>query len=104
MSSTYVLVVPVITAVIIGAVVIGLAAWVAYGMWRKSRAQYKLSSDDFRQMVQYAQDADDVVCRIIEQIDRSPATATVLLPEYLQRDIYLSHSQFRELRTMKGIK
>lgn len=104
MSSSYVLVVPIIAAVIISAIIIGLAAWVAYGMWRKSRAAYQLASAEYHQMTRYAQDTDNMVCKVIEQIERSPATADTLLPSDVQRDIYQSHAQFRELRTMKGIK
>ncbi len=104
MSSSRVLIVPIIAALLIGAVIVILALWVAYGAWRRNRAQYLLASEKYEQMAKYARDTDDLVCSLINEIEAAPATADTLLSKDVQQGVYSAHSQFRELRSMKGIK
>lgn len=104
MSSSHVLIVPLIAIGIIGLIVIIIALAVAGTKMHLIRTQDKLLSAQYRATVSHAAKTDDLMCSLIVEIEHSPATADTLLGTAIQQDIYDAHSRYAELgTTRKGI-
>jgi len=103
-SSTHVLLVPIIACVVAGGIILALAFWVALAKMALIRAQDRVVSRVYRDAMDHARKTDDMVNQVIQAIEVAPATADVLLSESVQQEIYDAHSRYRELGTSrKGI-
>lgn len=104
MSSSHVLIVPLIAIGIIAVIVIIIALVVAGGRMRVANAQRRLLSRQYQETISHARKTDDLVCELIGEIEHSPATADTLLAPAVQQEIYDAHSRYVELGTArKGI-
>lgn len=104
MSSTHVLLVPIIACVVVGGIILALALWVAVAKMALTRSQRRVSDAAYTRTIWHAQQADDLVCKLILAIEKSSSTADVLLGPELEQEIYDAHSRYVELGTArKGI-
>lgn len=105
MSSTHVLIVPVIACAIAGGIIVSLAIWVALAKRQLIRAQDRAVSRAYTDMARHSELNDDLMCSLIQAIESAPATADTLLPVTVQQEIYDAHTRYRELgTTRKGIE
>jgi hypothetical protein len=104
MSSSHVLIVPLIAIGIIGLIVVIIALVVAGTKMHLIRTQDRLLGHQYQEMVSHARKTDDLMCSLIGEIEHSPATADTLLAPEMQQEIYDAHSRYVELgTTRKGI-
>ena len=105
MSSSHVLIVPIIAAVVVACVILSLAAWVAVGKMMLIRHQDHLASHTDQAHISHERRTDDLVSELIIAIENAPATADTLLSKDVQQQIYDAHSRYQELGAhMKGIR
>jgi hypothetical protein len=104
MSSTHVLIVPIIACALVGGIITGLAIWVTIAKMALIRTQDRVASRVYTDAMDHARKTDDLVCELIGEIEHAPATADTLFPVSVQQEIYDAHSRYQELGTArKGI-
>jgi hypothetical protein len=96
MSSSHVLLVPVIAAVVLVGGLLSLAAWLTVGHRKLIRAQTLAVSAPIRRLRHHARSTDDAVCALITDLDRIPATKD-LLPDSTLQAIYNAHDEYTQI-------
>lgn len=96
MSSSHVLVVPIIACAIVGGIIIMIALAIGLKRWQFYRKAAFAESEPIRELRQYASRTDDAICTLISDLERIPATKS-LLPDPTVEAIYEAHREYNRV-------
>jgi hypothetical protein len=101
MSSSYVLVVPIIAAVVVGVIIVALAVAFAVPAIRAQKARRWLASEQCKDLLAQVHTADQAICGVIEEWETYPGSQEYV-PQDKRNALYGAHASFQELER-KGI-